>query len=116
MDKEEITERAISFLGKRYYALTVRTDDMLVFQDDLRDYDSFMLFILFVFFFIAPGILYYLLSPKRQITVSYATVNGDLVVTVSGNARQAKNIAQEFRDELTGKEPDDVIVSEGSDD
>lgn len=100
MDKKQITNSAISFFGGKYYSLLVRTDDLLVFQDDVRDYNPLALFVLFILG-IAPAILYYELSPKGQVTISFATASDDLIITVAGNTKTSKNYAQKFRDTLT---------------
>ncbi len=102
MDKKEITNSAISFFGGKYYSLLVRTDDLLVFQDDVREYNPIALFLLFILG-IAPGILYYELSPKGQVTVSFSTVSDDLIITVAGNTKRSNSYAQKFRNTLTGQ-------------
>ena len=100
MDKKEMTDRAISFFGGKEYTLIIRTNDQLVFQDTLRDYDPLALFVLFILG-IAPAIVYYQLSPKREVTISFAMADDEQIITVSGNSKMANHYAQEFRDTLT---------------
>ena len=99
MDKQRIIATAIPFFSEKEYLLNIQTDNLLVFQSDEKDY-SFAILIVLLFLGIAPAIVYYLMAPKSEVTISLAGEDDAVKLTAYGNTDRAKEEVEEFKKEL----------------
>lgn len=94
LPKEEYSRRAIHFMSSKNYNIISQTETSITFEDG-RDYNTIIL-ILGILFLLIGAIIYYLLSKKHTVIMTFSEAPGGVNLESSTNTTRSLKDTQDF--------------------